>query len=193
MSIEFELKYAATPEILAQLRRDFGQPETTLSMQTTYFDTPSGALSALHYTLRQRMENGICVSTVKVPLAGSARGEWECVCETLEEAVPRLCGMGAPQELLDAQREGFVPVCGARFTRHCYQLSFAEGWAELALDEGILIGGSKEIPLWEVELEHKAGAQEETLQLAQAIKDKYRLCPEPLSKFQRARGLAEGV
>lgn len=192
MSIEFELKYAATPEILQQLRKDFGQPESTLSMQTTYYDTPSGKLSALRYTLRQRIENGTCVSTVKVPLEGSARGEWECVCDSLEEAVSRLCSMGAPQVLLDAQQEGLVPVCGARFTRHCYRLSSIDGWAELALDEGILTGGSKEIPLWEIEVEHKAGSQSDTVRLAQSIKDKYGLCPEPLSKFQRARRLAEG-
>ena len=193
MSIEFELKYAATPEILQQLRKDFGQPENITSMQTTYYDTPSGTLSALRYTLRQRMENSTCVTTVKVPFGESVRGEWECCCDRLEEAVIQLCRIGAPQELLAAQREGFVPVCGARFTRHCYRLTSADGWAELALDEGILTGGGKEIPLWEIEVEHKAGAQEETVRLAQAIKDKYGLCPEPLSKFQRARRLAEGA
>lgn len=193
MGIEFELKYAATPEILAQLQTDFGQPVSTISMETTYYDTPSGTLSALRYTLRQRMENGTCVTTVKVPLGESARGEWECTANSLEAAVLQLCAMGAPQVLLDARQEGFLPVCGARFTRHCYRLSFKDGWAELALDEGSLSGGGREIPLWEIEVEHKAGAQGETLGLALALKEKYGLCPEPLSKFQRARGLAEGV
>lgn len=193
MGIEFELKYAATPEILAQLRKDFGQPASTISMETTYYDTPSGTLSALRYTLRQRMENGTCVTTVKAPLAESARGEWECTVNSLEDAVLQLCAMGAPKALLDARQEGFLPVCGARFTRHCYRLSFIDGWAELALDEGCLTGGGKEIPLWEIEVEHKAGTQAETIGLARALKEKYGLCPEPLSKFQRARGLAEGV
>lgn len=192
MGIEFELKYAATPEVLSQLRQDFGQPEAVYSMQTTYFDTPSGALSALRYTLRQRMENGTCVSTVKIPLEGSARGEWECVCASLNDAIAQVCAMGAPAQLLTLAGEGFVPVCGARFTRNCYTLATKDGFAELALDEGILSGGGKEIPLFELEVEHKTGNTRETTCLAHALAEKYSLRPEPLSKFQRARRLAEG-
>ena len=193
MGIEFELKYAATPEILARLRKDLGQPHATICMQTTYYDTPSGTLSALRCTLRQRRENGICVTTMKAPLEGNARGEWECVCDCLEEAVSRLCGMGAPKILRVAQAEGFAAVCGAEFTRQSYLLSTADGNAELALDEGRLVGGGKELPLWEIEVEHKTGSLEDTIVLAQTIKEKYGLCPEHFSKFQRAKGLAEGV
>lgn len=192
MGIEFELKYAATSETLSQLRQDFGQPDATFSMQTVYFDTPSGALSALRYTLRQRMENGTCVSTVKVPLEGSARGEWECVCDSLTDAIGQLCAMGAPKALLTLAQEGFVPICGAKFTRNCYTLATADGSAELALDEGILSGGGQEVPLFEIEIEHKNGLLQETTHVAHALAEKYRLCPEPLSKFQRAHRLAEG-
>lgn len=192
MGIEFELKYAATPEVLSQLRQDFGQPENIISMQTTYFDTPSGSLSALRYTLRQRMENGICVSTIKIPLEGNARGEWECVCDSLPDAIEQLCAMGAPNTLLTIAKEGFFPICGAKFVRNCYAVATEDGSAELALDEGILSGGGKEIPLFEIEVEHKNGQLQATTRLAHTLAEKYRLCPEPLSKFQRACRLAEG-
>ena len=43
MGVEFELKYRATPDILRQID-GFAEGETVrYAMQTTYFDTPSGA------------------------------------------------------------------------------------------------------------------------------------------------------
>ena len=55
MAIEYELKFQATPQQLAQIDRAFQEEGQTLSMETTYYDTPSGALSARHYTLRLAM------------------------------------------------------------------------------------------------------------------------------------------
>ena len=56
MGVEFELKYRATPDILRQID-GFAEGETVrYAMQTTYFDTPSGALSQRFYTLRTRQE-----------------------------------------------------------------------------------------------------------------------------------------
>ena len=71
MAIEYELKFQATPQQLAQIDRAFQEEGQTLSMETTYYDTPSGALSARHYTLRTRLENGVSVCTLKTP-AGNA-------------------------------------------------------------------------------------------------------------------------
>ena len=43
MGREFELKYQATPEIIAEIRGKFGD-FTPISMETTYFDTENRAL-----------------------------------------------------------------------------------------------------------------------------------------------------
>ena len=60
---------------------------------------------------------------------------------------------------------------------------------ELALDEGILFAGSKEIPLCEVEVEHKSGSQSATDALGRQLADIYNLQEEKKSKFARALAL----
>lgn len=59
MAIEYERKFRATPELLQQLDAVTNGPRTQLQMHTTYYDTPTGQLSARHYTLRTRLENQV--------------------------------------------------------------------------------------------------------------------------------------
>ena len=69
MGREFELKFAATKADLETLQAQFGN-FTPITMETTYFDTLDGALSASRITLRRRFENGTSVCTVKTPVSG---------------------------------------------------------------------------------------------------------------------------
>ena len=98
MAMEYEWKFKATPEVLAAIDNTFTGVATEIAMETTYYDTPSGALSARHYTLRRRLENGVSVCTLKAP-AGNARGEWEMECESIHAAVVKLPALGCPEEL----------------------------------------------------------------------------------------------
>ena len=77
MGVEFELKFAANEQVLPKIARMLGEEGQLIQMQTTYYDTPSGALSALRYTLRLRRENQRAVCTLKTPGNGAFRGEWE--------------------------------------------------------------------------------------------------------------------
>ena len=63
MGLEYELKFRATPEIQLSLCDAVKGEEVIYSMRTTYYDTPSGALSSRKYTLRRRMENDLSVCT----------------------------------------------------------------------------------------------------------------------------------
>ena len=72
MGREFELKFRADAGTIALIREKYGS-FTSISMETTYYDTPSGALSARHYTLRKRLENGESVCTLKTPAGDTAR------------------------------------------------------------------------------------------------------------------------
>ena len=191
MGREFELKYAATPAVQAAIRAQFG-PWTEISMETTYFDTPDGALSAHRMTLRLRKENGITVCTLKTPLPDGSRGEWECPAETIDDGIRALIALGAPKLLAGLTIQGASPHCGAKFTRFAAQVNTADGMAELALDSGILLGGGKELPLCEVEVELKSGSEAAAVALAQAIATQYSLSEEPKSKFRRALNLAQG-
>ena len=190
MGKEFEIKFAATPAQLAALEAAF-QPLTPISMETTYYDALDGSLSARHITLRRRMENGISVCTVKTPLDGLGRGEWDTECSRIEEAVPVLCKLCCTEDLPLLTRSGIVEVCGARFLRKCATLHSHGCTLELALDEGVLLGGSQEIPLCEVEVELKEGNEEDALLFARILAAKYGLKQENRSKFRRALALAK--
>lgn len=191
MGREFELKFGATEEILSAVAEKYG-PFATISMETTYYDTPDGALSRRHITLRRRMENGLSVCTVKTPLPDVSRGEWECHWEDPDTMVEELCKLGAPQELLHLTAGGIAPVCGARFQRLARTVE-GEGWsAEIALDRGILLGGGREIPLCELEVELKSGEDGHILAFAKALAAEYDLQPQKESKFRRAQRLAKG-
>ena len=131
MGREFELKYQATPEIIGSIREKFGG-FTPISMETTYYDTEDFSLRKRKWTLRQRLENGRAVCTVKTPLPDGSRGEWETVSASLMAGVLALVSQGAPEELLDLTAGGVTPFCGAQFTRLAREISLPQGSVELA-------------------------------------------------------------
>lgn len=191
MAIEFELKYRATPALLSQVRQALSGQEQRIHMCTQYYDTPSGSLSARHYTLRRRMENDKSVCTLKYPLSGAGRGELELECDTLEEALPHLCRESGLGDLPGLLEEGLVKVCGARFTRIAKTVQYEGAVLELALDEGVLTGGDREAPLCELEVELKEGSPEAAVACGSWLQKTFSLEPEPKSKFRRARELAQ--
>lgn len=191
MGIEYERKFDAVPAVLRTIREAFPEKEHLLQMETAYYDTPSGALSSRHYTLRRRLENGISVCTLKTP-AGDARAEWELTCDTIEEAIAQLPKLGCPADFEALVQEGIVYVCGARFTRIVKTVTSPEGMLELALDEGVLMGGGREIPLCEVEVELKDGTPAFCDVFARMLAHRFGLKGQPYSKFRRAFALYKG-
>ena len=192
MGVEFELKYRASRQQLSAIRQAFAGEETCYRMQTTYYDTPAGSFSAKKCTLRRRMENDVSVCTLKTPAGGFGRREWEVESGSIEEAVEELCKLGAPKDILDLSKEGLVPICGARFTRIAKTVYWEDAQLELALDQGILTGGGRETPLCEVEVELKAGSQEDCLAFARELSQRFGLQMEQNSKFRRALALYKG-
>ena len=191
MGKEFELKFRASVKQMTAIMEEYaGFREIT--METVYFDTYEDALSQRKWMLRRRMENGVAVCTLKTPGENGVRNEWEVPCDDIAAAIPELCKLGAPQELTALTSRGLVMVCGAKFTRRALTVDIPGGKAELALDEGILTGGGREIPLCEVEAELKAGSPEALDAFARSLADEFSLTEEPKSKFRRALELAKG-
>ena len=199
MGTELEIKLAVDdlqkldcllcdPEVRGRMTEEYRY----LPMETTYFDTPAGALSARKWMLRLRRENGACVVTVKTAGEGYARGEWSCRDEYLEDALPKLLEAGAPAELGELlAKEAPAPVCGAKFTRIAAVLALEDGCrCELCGDVGTLTGGGRSLPLCELELELLEGGEEPMLACARRLAEKYGLREERNSKFVRARALA---
>ena len=192
MGIEFELKFRATEEAQAAVLEATGGQWQTITMETTYYDTPAGSLSARKCTLRRRLENGKSVCTLKTPAPGDARGEWETEDAAIDMAIPKLCKLAGPELLPILETEGIVAVCGARFKRKCVTLDVGSAVVELALDAGVLLGGGKEIPLCELEVELKSGSRKAAAAFAGLLAKKYGPQPEEKSKFRRALDLAKG-
>ena len=192
MATEIELKYAATAPLIPQIRDAVAGNYISISMETTYYDTPAGDLSARKWTLRRRLENGVSVCTLKTPAGGLGRHEWELEADSIQAAIPGLCKLSDLEELSALTSGGVVPVCGARFTRLACPVDLEVATAELALDEGILFGGGRELPFAEVEVELKSGVETAVFGWAQALAARFGLKPEPKSKFRRALTLAKG-
>ena len=191
MGREFELKFAAS-EVAFRALEEKWEDFTVISMETTYYDTPDGALSARYITLRRRMENAVSVCTVKTPIGGHGRGEWELECDDIHAAIPQLCKLGATEELLALTYGGIAPVCGAKFNRKAKLLVLDKCAVEIALDQGVLLGGNRQLPIREVEVELKDGSEEAAVAFAAELAKEYGLTPENKSKFRRAQLLSKG-
>ena len=191
MGREFELKYSCSAEDFEALKAAY-EGFATIEMETTYYDTFDGKLNNRHWTLRRRYENGKSVCTLKTPAADGSRCEWEVEAPGIISAIPQLCRMGAPMELMAFTVSGVREVCGAKFTRLALQLDVPGAKVERALDKGKLFGGLRENDLQEVEVELKDGADTAALAFAKLLAEKYHLMPENRSKYKRALGLAMG-
>lgn len=187
MGMEYELKFRAAAEALDAIRAAYPGEYTTYKMSTTYYDTPGRDLSRRHWTLRHRWENDRHVCTLKTPGEAHARKETEVDCPDIHAAIPQF----AHPELEELARNGIAPVCGARFTRLALELDLEGTKAELALDQGVLLGGGRELPFAEVEVELKSGDRAAVDEFARLLAAAFRLEQEPLSKFARAKKLAE--
>ena len=192
MGVEYELKFRATAQILKAIDDVTEGDSCIYHMQTTYYDTPEGALSQRFYTLRCRLENQTAVCTLKAPLDGYGRGEWDLPCDDIQAAIPELCKLGAPADLQELTAGGLIAICGAKFTRIAKTIALQDCTVELALDQGILMGGGKEQPLCEVEVELKSGKPEFCNAYAQQLAIAFGLQPETKSKFRRALALYKG-
>ncbi len=192
MGKEFELKYAASADQLQQIAKALPGEYHTIAMETTYYDTPAGDLSARKWTLRRRLENGISICTLKTPAVGFGRNEWEMECDSIEASIKELCKLSDLPELLALTANGLVPVCGARFTRLAKTVPAGSSTLELALDQGILFGGSREQSFAELEVELKSGTEADAMLYAHTLAAQFDLKVEPNSKFRRALALAKG-
>ena len=192
MGLEYEKKYCANREVLQKMQQSFSEPSYVLNMETTYYDTPDNALSKQKITLRRRFENGISICTLKTPMSGAGRGEFQTEADSIESAIPTLCKLSGFIELDILAKSGLKEVCGAKFTRIARKISFGSSTLELALDEGFLLGGNKKLPLFEVEVELLSGETKDADLYGHLLAEKFHLQEETQSKFRRALALAKG-
>ena len=195
MGQELEYKYrlpdqAEYRKLCQALQARFPGGWESVTMETDCYDTRSRQLAQRRWTLGIRNENGASVLCLKIPGAGLARQEWEVPEGVLPGGLVALVRQGAPESLLTLT--GLRPVCGARFVRLRRMVPLSGAAVELALDRGVLLGSTKELPFWELEAELKSGDSQILDQWCQTLATKFSLTPEPASKFARAYALMGG-
>lgn len=192
LGIEYERKYRADEESLQRIHTSLSEDPYVFQMETTYYDTPDQVLSQRKITLRRRFENGISVCTLKTPSIGYGRGEFQTEAESIEKAIPTLCQLSGFTVLNTLVQGGLIPICGARFTRIARKIYFGDSVLELALDQGLLSGGNKTLPLYEVEVELLSGDPKDADRYGTLLAARFSLQEETKSKFRRALALAKG-
>ena len=94
-------------------------------------------------------------------------------------------------ELISIAEAGLIPVCGAEFVRLARTMDMEGCTGELALDEGVLRNGARELPFAEVEAELKQGERMRLDLFGALLAKQYHLEREPRSKYLRARLLGQ--
>ena len=201
MGKEIELKYKLPEDVCADdvFENALVKPYLSgaiyeIAMNSTYFDTPDGALSKNRRTLRLRLENDVSVVTVKTPLdlrrALATRGEWQVNAESVRDAIAPLEKLGAPQDLLKLASGDLCVVAQFSFIRKCATVKCSDFCAELCVDIGFLSpDGIKKTPLHEVEIELISGDITSLCAFGKLLAARLSLTPEKLSKHARARNL----
>ena len=165
--------------------------EKHIEMDSSYFDTDSGALWQAGLALRLRRENGRQVCCLKSggsadPSGLSRRGELECVCETLAEGVERLKKLDAPPPFYAFRVQDLHTIAIVRFARCACLLDIGGAVCELAFDQGHFGAQASQNRFCELELEFKSGGEAAFCAFAERLARRYVLKPEQRSKLFRA-------
>jgi inorganic triphosphatase YgiF len=197
MGLEIEAKFIvgtdADLRALAALREIGGftlKPAGVSEMRDTYLDTTDRRLFAGGYACRLRESGGRAVVGMKSLVSrGSSvhvRGEWEEALDAPGSAArPELWPPGEARTLALALAGGaeLVPLCRLHQTREKSEVSRGgRALFEMSADRA-------ELPaLYRgVEIELLPGAtQEDLAAFTDALRQRFRLEPDPLSKFERA-------
>jgi inorganic triphosphatase YgiF len=200
---EIELKLHVAPEHSAAVldalplsKRAKGAIKSE-QLESVYYDTEDLRLKRRGLTLRVRKTGDGVVQTLKAASSHDGvlmrRGEWEA---GLAEAAPDLSRIDDPEARARCGlvvQEELVPLFATSVARRTTRLAVADpqgGRAEIevAIDEGMIRAGAREVPISEVELELRHGRAAAVYELARALNAAVPLRLETESKA--ARGFA---
>ena len=205
--MEVEVKYALPSEDVLESIWNDSELEQISDMMSSerlpflavYYDTKNMALRHAHYTLRARSEGNTAFATVK--WGGATQGALHkreeinvaIDAEKVKEApnVQLFNGSVAYEELKKLTENAVLqPILTMEFTRSRRRLTYKDNIIELALDIGKIVTDNGSAPILEMELEHYAGPNEDSVnELGQRLAEKYGLTEESRSKFSRGMQL----
>ena len=195
-AIETELKFRLGPGAVVRLSGHpaLQGPQTTQNLRSVYFDTPNGVLRAAGCGLRVRRTPDGFVQTLKRQTAPgqTARDEWEVPVpsETLDLTALKTT---PARKLLKGRRHDLSPRFATTVVRRIRMVDWEGARIEVAFDAGELSADEKREPIYELELELKAGAPAALFSLARRLARDLAIVPVFESKAERGWRLAEGT
>lgn len=192
---ETELKFRLGPGAVVRLSGHpaLQGPQTSQSLRSVYFDTPDGVLRAAGCGLRVRSAPDGFVQTLKRQTAPgqTARDEWEA--PVASEAMDRAALKATPaHKLLKGRRRDLAPRFATTVVRRIRMVEWDGARIEVAFDAGELSTGEKRDPIYELELELKAGPPAALFSLARRLARDLAIVPVFESKAERGWRLAQG-
>ncbi len=204
MASELELKLAATPEKLKQIKAlDFPGVSSQSDWEShhlanTYFDTRNFRLREMAIGMRIREVEGKLIQTVKSSgkaIGGLHQRNEDEVELTQNQLDTSLISEPYLQILVEeAQEEDgeFLPCFNTDFERTACYLTFSdETRIEVALDIGQIIAGEKTLPICEVELELIQGSAEYLFAIGRYLIKELDLTLHNASKARRGYSLSD--
>ena len=194
-AIETELKFRLGPGAVVRLSGHpaLQGPQTTQNLRSVYFDTPDGVLRAAGCGLRVRRTPDGFVQTLKRQTAPgqTARDEWEVPVpsETLDLTALKTT---PARKLLKGRRHDLSPRFATTVVRRIRMVDWEGARIEVAFDAGELSAGEKREPIYELELELKAGPPAALFALARRLARDLAIVPVFENKSERGWRLAEG-
>ncbi|WP_296175846.1 CYTH and CHAD domain-containing protein [uncultured Brevundimonas sp.] len=193
---ETELKFRLGPGAVVRLSGHpaLQGPQTSQSLRSVYFDTPDGLLRAAGCGLRVRTTPDGFVQTLKrqTTPGQTVRDEWEIPVAT--EALDLSALKATPaHKRLKGRRRDLSPRFATTVVRRIRMVEWDGALIEVAFDAGELSAGRQREPIYELELELKAGEPAALFSLARRLARDLAIVPVFESKAERGWRLAEGI
>ena len=208
--MEIELKYKLngaeqieqilTDEWLGSITEN-DQPEI-LRMKAAYFDTEDHTLIGHNIALLIRTENEHTVATLKWRDDDDGIGGLYIRSEINIPVTDKTCFFYPDPKLFEVSPEGkdlldilegkpLINIFDMIFTRKRFRIDYKDSILELAIDEGVIVTGSKSMALCEMEIEVYSGNKDDLLEVGKKIAKRYGLEPELKTKFARGIELSD--
>ncbi len=200
--MEIEFKYKIPDSELAE--RIFSDPdiiaitdddsEETIDLHAIYFDTDDRRLSREGITFRTRKEGSSYIATIKWN-GSSENGLY--VREEINVPLPDITKFKIPDYGVFSQSpmyDTLQDVIGTRelkkrvevkVTRRQIRIDTGKSICEISYDNGIVINGSSQGTISEMEVELYSGSREDMEEFGETLSEKYGLEPENRSKFKQ--------
>lgn len=168
----------------------------TIEMQATYFDTADCDLRKNGIAYRIRTEDDRCTATIKWDVDVSdglhKREEFNLVVSDERYADNPDIELFISSDAYDVLKAAagdkqLLKMIKMEFTRRQFKVDTGKSISCISVDEGTIHHkDGRDIPICELEIEWYYGDEDDFMELAAMIKEKYELEAEDMSKLQRA-------